>query len=75
MVVTYMLAVGEVDTLRQRFGDSLYVHLVSRTAPYSTPEEMERMRAWILHLLPAAQIEAETYPRLREDSRSSPRSS
>ncbi|KAI6784863.1 ABC transporter A family member-like protein [Emericellopsis cladophorae] len=61
IIAQRMLAVGEVDTLRQRFGDSLYVHLVSRTAPYSTPEEMERMRAWIQHLLPAAQIEAETY--------------
>lgn len=56
-----MLAVGEVDTLRQRFGDSLYVHLVSRTAPHSTPEEMERMRAWVLHLFPSASIEPETY--------------
>lgn len=56
-----MLAVGEVDTLRQRFGDSLYVHLVSRTAPHSTPEEMERMRAWVLHLFPSASVEPETY--------------
>ncbi|KAL6851089.1 hypothetical protein ACO1O0_008217 [Amphichorda felina] len=56
-----MLAVGEVDSLRSRFGDSLYVHLISKTAPYSTPTEMERMRAWIMHLLPSARIEAETY--------------
>jgi ATP-binding cassette subfamily A (ABC1) protein 3 len=56
-----MLAVGEVDTLRQRFGDSLYVHLVSRTAPHSTPQGMERMRAWVLHLFPGASIEPDTF--------------
>jgi ABC-type multidrug transport system ATPase subunit len=56
-----MLAVGEVNSLRSRFGDSLYVHLISKTAPYSTPTEMERMRAWIQHLLPDARIEPETY--------------
>lgn len=61
IIAQRMLAVGEVDTLRQRFGDSLYVHLVSRTAPHSTPQEMERMRAWVLYLFPSASIESETY--------------
>jgi ABC-type multidrug transport system ATPase subunit len=56
-----MLAMGEVGQLQSRFGDSLYVHLVSATAPYSTDEEMERMRAWILNMFPTANIEAATY--------------
>lgn len=56
-----MLAVGTVDHLRQRFGDTLHVHLVSRTAPHSSPEEMDGMRAWIQEKLPGAQIESDTY--------------
>ncbi|KAF4123088.1 ABC-type branched-chain amino acid transport system, ATPase component [Geosmithia morbida] len=56
-----MLAIGNVDSLRSRFGDSVHVHLVSRTAPYSTAEEMERTRAWVVYLFPGAVVEPETY--------------
>jgi hypothetical protein len=56
-----MLAIGEVDSLRKRFGDSLYVHLVSRTAPHSTPKEMDRIRQWVLRTFPSANIETNTY--------------
>lgn len=56
-----MLAVGEVDMLRKRFGDSLYVHLVCRTAPHSTHEEMDRIRQWVLRMFPSAKVEADTY--------------
>lgn len=56
-----MLAIGEVDTLRKRFGDSLYVHLVCRTAPHSTHEEMGRIRQWVLRMFPSANVEADTY--------------
>ncbi|KAF6828470.1 ABC transporter [Colletotrichum musicola] len=61
IVAQRMLAVGEVGELRSRFGDSLYVHLVSRTAPHSTPEEMDRMREWAQLMFPSAEIESETY--------------
>ncbi|KAK1636411.1 ATP-binding cassette sub-family A member 1 [Colletotrichum phormii] len=56
-----MLALGEVEQLQSRFGDSLYVHLVSRTAPHSTPEEMDRMLVWVLQRFPSARVEPETY--------------
>ncbi|EWZ02899.1 hypothetical protein FOYG_02113 [Fusarium oxysporum NRRL 32931] len=61
ILARHMLAVGDVDTLRRRFDDSLYVHLVSRSAPHSTPEEMQNMRARALHLFPGAQVQSETY--------------
>ncbi|KAJ5018708.1 ABC transporter A family member 2 [Colletotrichum sp. SAR 10_99] len=61
IVAQRMLAIGEVETLQARFGDSLYVHLVSRSAPHSTPEEMERMREWVQMMFPNASIEAATY--------------
>lgn len=61
IVAQRMLAIGEVETLQARFGDSLYVHLVSRSAPHSTPEEMDRMREWVQMMFPNASIEAATY--------------
>ncbi|KAI1777113.1 P-loop containing nucleoside triphosphate hydrolase protein [Hypoxylon cercidicola] len=56
-----MLAMGTTENLRQRFGDALHVHLVSRTAPHSPPEEMERVRAWVLDTWPGADVERKTY--------------
>ncbi|KAL0934858.1 ABC transporter [Colletotrichum truncatum] len=61
IVAQRMLAIGEVESLQSRFGDSLYVHLVSRTAPHSTAEEMDRMREWVQLMFPSASIEPETY--------------
>ncbi|KAK7416540.1 hypothetical protein QQX98_005144 [Neonectria punicea] len=61
ILARHMLAIGDVDTLRQRFNDSLYVHLVSQSAPHSAPEEMQNMRACVLHLFSGAQVESETY--------------
>ncbi|ETS74227.1 hypothetical protein PFICI_14093 [Pestalotiopsis fici W106-1] len=56
-----MLAMGTVDNLRERFGDALHVHLVSKSAPHSTPEEMERVRRWVVEAFPGAQVEEKTY--------------
>ena len=56
-----MLAAGKVDDLQRVFGDSLYVHLVSSSAPHSTEEEMVVMRAWVLDMFPDAQVEEKTY--------------
>ncbi|KAI1811919.1 ABC transporter [Poronia punctata] len=56
-----MLAMGTIDNLRERFGDAIHVHLVSRSAPHSTDEEMDRMRQWILSALPGAEVEPKTY--------------
>ncbi|KAI1662166.1 P-loop containing nucleoside triphosphate hydrolase protein [Daldinia decipiens] len=56
-----MLAMGTTENLRQRFGDALHVHLVSKSAPHSTPEEMERVRQWVADKWPGAEIEQKTY--------------
>ncbi|OAA50468.1 ABC transporter-like protein [Metarhizium rileyi] len=56
-----MLALGDTDTLRHRFGDTLHVHLVSETAPHSTSEEMENIRTWIAQTFPNAEIEQQTF--------------
>ncbi|KAI0407227.1 hypothetical protein F4802DRAFT_45445 [Xylaria palmicola] len=56
-----MLAMGSIDNLRERFGDAIHVHLVSESAPHSTDEEMERMRAWVLGAIPGSEVEPNTY--------------
>ncbi|KAI1265327.1 ABC transporter [Xylariaceae sp. FL1019] len=56
-----MLAMGTIDNLRERFGDAVHVHLVSKSAPHSTDEEMDGMRAWIVKTLPGAVVESKTY--------------
>ncbi|KAI1423993.1 hypothetical protein F5Y12DRAFT_487698 [Xylaria sp. FL1777] len=56
-----MLALGTIDNLRERFGDAIHVHLVSKSAPHSTDEEMEHMREWVLKTIPGAEVETKTY--------------
>ncbi len=56
-----MLAAGPVEALRRRFGDALHVHLVSRSAPHSTPAEMDALRAWVAAAYPDAAVEPNTY--------------
>ncbi|KZL85570.1 abc transporter [Colletotrichum incanum] len=61
IIAQRMLAIGEVGQLQSRFGDSLYVHLVSHSAPHSTMEEMERIRQWVVNVFPSARVESATY--------------
>ncbi|KAM0252803.1 hypothetical protein ACHAQJ_007542 [Trichoderma viride] len=56
-----MLALGSTEKLRHRFGDTLHVHLVSKTAPHSPASEMEALRVWVLNSFPGAVVEQETY--------------
>ncbi|TFB06639.1 ATP-binding cassette sub-family A member 3 [Trichoderma ghanense] len=56
-----MLALGTPDDLRHRYGDALHVHLVSRTAPRTTDEEMNMITSWIRKTLPAAKLESKMY--------------
>ncbi|KAM0521839.1 hypothetical protein ACHAPE_002401 [Trichoderma viride] len=56
-----MLALGSTEKLRHRFGDTLHVHLVSKTAPHSSAAEMEALRVWVLNNFSGATVEHETY--------------
>ncbi|KPM35547.1 hypothetical protein AK830_g11010 [Neonectria ditissima] len=56
-----MLALGSPDNLRHRFGDALHIHLVSKTAPRTTPEDMDVMIQWIRDTLPSAEVDEKTY--------------
>ncbi|PMB73612.1 ABC transporter A family member 2 [Beauveria bassiana] len=56
-----MLALGGTEQLCQKFGDSLHVHMVSKTAPHSSDEEMQQIQTWVMETFPGAQMEQETF--------------
>ena len=56
-----LLALGTIDDLRQQHGHSLYFHFVHTDAPYTSSEDMERMRQWALQNFAGAQIEERTH--------------
>ena len=56
-----MLALGTTDYLRRRHGDAYYVHVVHQHAPHASDQDMQRIRDWILHNFPSANIESKVY--------------
>lgn len=60
IVSSRMLAIGERETLKKRAGDSFHIHLVSRSAPRTSPQELQIMKDWIVTTFPAANISRET---------------
>ena len=56
-----MLALGTSDYLRRKHGDRYHVHLITRTAPHTTSEEMDRIKAWVIEHFDGAQVEQKTY--------------
>lgn len=54
---TRLLASGTQQQLSQRFGDDIYVHLVTETAPYTSLEDMQRVLGWISSTFRRATIE------------------
>ena len=52
-----MLALGTVDQLRKRYGNSYAIHLVSRTAPHTNEPEMARLRKWVVDHFDQAVLE------------------
>jgi ABC-type multidrug transport system ATPase subunit len=60
IVSSRMLAVGEREALKKRAGDAFHIHLVSRTAPRTTPEELQTMKDWIAETFENANVSRET---------------
>lgn len=56
-----MLALGTSDYLRRKHGDQYHVHLITTTAPHTSPEEMERIKLWIVDNFDGAVVEDKTY--------------
>lgn len=60
IVSSRMLALGDREELKRRAGDSFYVHVVSRSAPRTTPQELERMKEVMCATFEGANISRET---------------
>ncbi|KAH9206456.1 hypothetical protein DL95DRAFT_347495 [Leptodontidium sp. 2 PMI_412] len=56
-----MLAMGTTDGLRHKHGDAYYIHLVMKSAPRTSEQEIEVVKSWILKQFPGADIEDQTY--------------
>jgi ABC-type multidrug transport system ATPase subunit len=56
-----MLALGTIDYLRHVHGDAFYVHLVTKTAPHTSEEEMGHLRDWVVTWFPGAIVEQKTF--------------
>ncbi|KAJ4347964.1 uncharacterized protein N0V89_009336 [Didymosphaeria variabile] len=60
IVSSRMLALGEREDLKRRAGDSFHIHLVARSAPRTTDEELQRMKDWIAGTFANAKVSRET---------------
>ncbi|GAM83761.1 hypothetical protein ANO11243_017510 [Dothideomycetidae sp. 11243] len=56
-----MLALGTSDELRQRYGDELNIHIVHKDAPYTSVEDMQRLKDWIGNAFDNAKIEDRSF--------------
>ncbi|KAL9598677.1 MAG: hypothetical protein Q9219_004346 [cf. Caloplaca sp. 3 TL-2023] len=56
-----MLALGTSEYLRKKHGDRYHVHLITKTAPHTSIEQMERIKRWIIEHIEGAMIESKTY--------------
>lgn len=56
-----MLAVGTGEELRRRWGDGYHVHLVLKSAPASTADEMAHVKSWVLDKFRGAVVEDRSF--------------
>jgi ATP-binding cassette subfamily A (ABC1) protein 3 len=60
IVSSRMLAVGGRDELKKRVGGKIHVHLVSASAPNTSPQELQDMKNWISTSFEGSKIKRET---------------
>ena len=53
-----MLALGTSDYLRKKHGDRYHVHLLMKTAPYTTFEQTHNVKVWIADTFPGVETES-----------------
>lgn len=52
-----LLAIGTTQELRAVHSNEYHVHLVLKSSPVSTPEEMQSVADWVLRVFPSARFE------------------
>ncbi|KYG44544.1 hypothetical protein M433DRAFT_155489 [Acidomyces richmondensis BFW] len=56
-----MLALGTSDQLRKKHGDAYHVHVVHKTAPYTSEDDMNEMKSWVQRTFPGAVTEERVF--------------
>ncbi|KAI4153099.1 MAG: hypothetical protein L6R39_001669 [Caloplaca ligustica] len=56
-----MLALGTSEYLRKQHGNRYHVHLITKTAPHTSPQQMESIKQWITEHIEGAVVESKTY--------------
>jgi ATP-binding cassette subfamily A (ABC1) protein 3 len=60
IVSSRMLAVGGREELKKRVGGKVHVHFVARSAPKTSPRELEKMKVWIGATFLSSRVRRET---------------
>lgn len=56
-----MLALGTSEYLRKQHGNRYHVHLITKAAPHTPPEQMESIKVWVTEHVEGAVVESKTY--------------
>ena len=56
-----MLALGTSENLRRKHGDRYHVHLIMKTAPHTTDEDMNMVKQWIILNFEGVAVEDKTF--------------
>ncbi|KAF8449911.1 hypothetical protein BGX38DRAFT_1269707 [Terfezia claveryi] len=56
-----MLALGTGDYLRRTHGDKYHIHLVLKSAPNSSQEEIDNVKHWIVRTFAGAEVEEKSF--------------
>lgn len=56
-----MLALGTSEYLRKKHGDRYHVHLITKTAPHTSLDQMEKSKRWITEHIDGAVVESKMY--------------
>lgn len=61
IMASRMLTLGTSDFLRQKHGNFYHVHLLLRSAPHTSADEISAVRNWIADHLPEARVDEKSF--------------
>lgn len=61
IMASRMLTLGTSDFLRQKHGNFYHVHLLLKSAPYTSADEITTVRSWIADNLPEARVDEKSF--------------
>lgn len=61
VLAKHILDIGTTSHLRTKYGYGFHIHLVLKSAPNSSPEEMANVKAWVEERFPGAEVERDAW--------------